>query len=70
MSFWRSFIRLPSNLFFNRWLQSQQQSILSAATVITAANLLVSVAGLLRDRFMLSLFAGDEALLKAYDAFR
>ncbi len=69
MSPWRSFLRLPSYLFSNRWLASQQRSILSAATVITAANLLVSLSGLLRDRFMLSLFAGDEQLLQAYDAF-
>ena len=69
MSPWRSFLRLPSYLFSNRWLASQQRSILSAATVITAANILVSLSGLLRDRFMLSLFAGDESLLQAYDAF-
>lgn len=70
MSAWQSFIRLPSYLFSNRWLASQQRSILSAAAVITAANILVSLSGLLRDRFMLSLYAGDEKLLQAYDAFR
>ncbi|MBQ6449582.1 oligosaccharide flippase family protein [bacterium] len=70
MSFLRRFIRLPSYLFSNRWLASQQRSIMSAASVITAANILVSLSGLLRDRFMLSLYAGHEELLQAYDAFR
>lgn len=63
-------LRLPSHLFSNRWLQAQQRSILSAATVITLANLLVSVSGLLRDRLMLAQFAGSDSLLQAYDAFR
>ena len=70
MSLWRRFIRLPSQLFVNRWLQSQQKSILSAAAVITAANLLVSITGLLRDRFLLAQYAGSDYWLKAYDAFR
>ncbi len=68
--FLTNLIHLPSQLFQNRWLQSQQRSILSAATVITAANLLVSLSGLLRDRLMLAKFASNTQLLEAYDAFR
>ncbi len=34
------------------------------------ANVLVSFSGLARDRFMLALYAGEETLLQAYDAFR
>ncbi len=66
----KKIIRLPSQLFDNRWLLSQQRSILSAATVITVANLLVSFSGLLRDRLMLGKFASSTSLLEAYDAFR
>ena len=66
----KQILHLPSQLFDNRWLQAQQKSILSAATVITVANLLVSLSGLLRDRLMLAKFAGSDTLLEAYDAFR
>ena len=61
---------LPGQLLNNRWLHQQQKSILSAATVITVANLLVSLSGLIRDRLMLAKFAASESLLQSYDAFR
>lgn len=69
-NFVKQLVRLPSQLFNNRWLQSQQRSILSAASVITVANLLVSLSGLLRDRLLLAKFAGSTQLLEAYDAYR
>ncbi|MBQ6438203.1 murein biosynthesis integral membrane protein MurJ [bacterium] len=70
MPVWKKLFHLSDRIFVNRWLESQQKSILSAATVITVANLLVSVSGLVRDRFMLSQFAGSGETLLSYDAFR
>lgn len=70
MSLLKKITHFPSAIFTNTWLQAQQKSILSAATVITVANLLVSLSGLIRDRLLLSLYAGTAATLEAYDAFR
>ncbi len=70
MFIWRILTKIPSHLFTNQWLQAQQKSILSAATVITVANLLVSLSGLLRDRMLLAKFADNIVSLQAYDAFR
>ncbi len=69
-NFIKNAVNLPSQLFNNRWLQSQQRSILSAASVITIANLLVSFSGLIRDRLLLAKFTASTQLLEAYDAYR
>lgn len=59
--------------FFNnntKWLEKQQTSILSAAFIITIANIASSVAGLLRERLLIASFFGTSASRLAYEAFQ
>lgn len=70
IKWWQQMIKVAGPLFSNHWLLTQQDSILSAAAVITLANGLVSVSGFMRDRFLLAIFAGNQISLQAYDAFR
>lgn len=70
IKWWQQMIKVAGPLFSNHWLLTQQNSILSAAAVITLANGLVSVSGFMRDRFLLAIFAGNQISLQAYDAFR
>lgn len=70
IKWWQQMIKVAGPLFSNHWLLTQQNSILSAAAVITLANGLVSVSGFMRDRFLLAIFAGNQVSLQAYDAFR
>ena len=63
------------NLFSNftgngSWLEKQQNSILSAAAVITVANVLSSLSGLVRERFLISQFFSTVAGQQAYEAFQ
>lgn len=51
------------------WLEQQQSSILSAAAIITAANIISSLAGLIRQRIMLAQFFDTEMSRQAYEAF-
>jgi putative peptidoglycan lipid II flippase len=51
------------------WLERQQTSILSAAMVITIANIFSSVAGLLRERLLISSFFDTILSQQAYEAF-
>lgn len=53
-----------------RWLEKKQNSILSAAIVITAANILSSFFGLLRERVLIKVFFGSIASERAYEAFQ
>lgn len=68
------FAPLPkiSELFFKntRWLEKKQNSILSAALIITVANVASSLSGLIRERLLISTYFGSEASQKAYEAFQ
>lgn len=52
------------------WLERKQSSILSAAAIITAANIVSSISGLIRERIMLQLFFDTERSQQAYEAFK
>lgn len=63
--------KLPQILKNNtKWLESQQTSILSAAVIITAANVISSISGLVRERQLISYFFGSEQSQQAYEAFQ
>lgn len=63
--------KLPQILKNNtRWIESQQTSILSAALIITAANVVSSLSGLLRERQLIGFFFGTEQSQQAYEAFQ
>ncbi|MBU0979004.1 murein biosynthesis integral membrane protein MurJ [Patescibacteria group bacterium] len=51
------------------WLERKQTSILSAAMVITIANIVSSAAGLLRERLLISSFFDTILSQQAYEAF-
>jgi putative peptidoglycan lipid II flippase len=64
---------LKISKFFNqntKWLEKQQTSILSAAFIITIANIVSSIAGLLRERLLISSFFDSVATQQAYEAFQ
>lgn len=62
-------IRLPSFLLPNTdWLERQQNSILSAAMIITVANVFSSLSGLLRQRLLIDFFFESDSSQKAYEA--
>lgn len=52
------------------WLAKKQNSILSAALIITIANISSSLLGLLRERVLINLFFNDIASQQAYEAFQ
>lgn len=52
------------------WLEKKQTSILSAALVITLANVFSSVFGLLRERVLIGQFFSDNQSQQAYEAFQ
>lgn len=52
------------------WLEKQQNSILSAAAVITVANVFSSLSGLIRERILISEFFSTPASQQAYEAFQ
>ena len=59
------------NLFKNgKWLEQKQNSILSAATIIAVANIMSQVAGLFRERLLISTFFSNVASQQAYEAFK
>ncbi len=66
--------KLPkiSKLFFNntKWLEKKQNSILSAAVIITLANIASSISGLIRERLLISSYFNTKASQKAYEAFQ
>ena len=61
-----------SEIFFKntRWLERKQNSILSAAVIITLANIASSVSGLIRERLLISSYFGTQQSQKAYEAFQ
>src|SRR3990172_9253257 len=59
--------------FFNNgtgWLERKQASILSAALIITVANITSSLAGLLRERLLIASFFDSPQSQQAYEAFQ
>lgn len=52
------------------WLENQQTNILSAATIITAANILSSIAGLIRERILIAYFFDNPISRQALEAFQ
>jgi putative peptidoglycan lipid II flippase len=54
----------------SKWLAKKQNSILSAAFIITAANIFSSMLGLLRERVLIKLFFSTVASQQAYEAFQ
>jgi len=62
-------LKFPS-LFANnmQWLEQKQSSILSAALIITIANIASSLAGLLRSRLLISYFFDSQSSQQAYEA--
>ncbi len=53
-----------------KWLETQQNSILSAATIISVANIVSLFAGLLRERLLIARFFETEHLRLSYEAFK
>ncbi|MFA6814337.1 MAG: murein biosynthesis integral membrane protein MurJ [Candidatus Pacebacteria bacterium] len=54
----------------SQWLAKKQNSILSAAFIITAANISSSLLGLLRERVLIKLFFNNVSSQQAYEAFQ
>jgi putative peptidoglycan lipid II flippase len=52
------------------WLEKKQTSILSAALIITVANIASSLAGLLRERLLIASFFDSPQSQQAYEAFQ
>jgi putative peptidoglycan lipid II flippase len=52
------------------WLEKQQSSILSAAVIITVANIISALSGFLRTRLLISVFFDTQASKQAYEAFK
>lgn len=65
--FWRI-----SKLFTDntKWLENQQTSILSAAVIITVANIVSSISGLVRERLLISYFFGSTTTQLEYEALQ
>jgi len=62
--------RLPKILStYTEWLERQQTSILSAAVIITVANIASAVSGLVRQRLLISHFFDTLSSRQAYEAF-
>ncbi len=65
------FLRLSKFFSQNtKWLEKQQTSILSAAFIITLANIASSLAGLVRERLLISSFFDSAVSQQAYEAFQ
>lgn len=53
-----------------KWLERKQNSILSAALVITLANIFSSIFGLWRERVLINQFFSTDSSQRAYEAFQ
>jgi putative peptidoglycan lipid II flippase len=53
-----------------KWLEKQQKTILSAALIITLANVASSLFGLIRERMLISYFFNTLESQQAYEAFQ
>lgn len=54
----------------SKWLERKQNSILSAALIITVANVLSSLSGLFRERVLIHFFFSTVETQQAYEAFQ
>lgn len=64
-------LKLPKLLTNNaKWLEKQQTTILSAALIIGGANIISSVAGLIRERLLISYFFDTPASRLSLEAFQ
>jgi putative peptidoglycan lipid II flippase len=54
---------------FPKWLEKKQTSILSAAFVITLANIIASISGLIRQRSLISIYFAKEISKLEYESF-
>jgi len=54
----------------SKWLDKKQSSILSAALIITIANVFSSLSGLLRERTLIHFFFNTVSSQQAYEAFQ
>jgi len=64
-------LKLPQIFKTNtRWLEKRQTSILSAAFIITIANIISSLSGLVRERLLISTFFNTSASQESYEAFQ
>ncbi len=64
-------ISLPKILVLNgAWLERKQESILSAALIITVANIVSSLFGLLRDRVLITYFFDTLPMRQSLEAFQ
>lgn len=62
---------IVSNVTNNtRWIEKQQNTILSAAAVITIANIFSSVSGLLRERLLIQQYFSTPSGQQAFEAFQ
>ena len=63
--------KLPTLLSNNtKWLERQQTTILSAALIIGVANIISSIAGLIRERLLISYFFDTPNSRQALEAFQ
>lgn len=56
----RKLFSLPKQLFAGDWLEKQQTTILSAAAIITIANIASAISGLVRQRLLLNIFLSTQ----------
>lgn len=61
--------QISSIFTLNNWLEQQQSTILSAATIITVATVLSAISGLVVKRTLISLFFTDPTSQQALEAF-
>jgi putative peptidoglycan lipid II flippase len=63
--------KLPRVILNNaKWLEKKQTTILSAAFIITAFNIISSLSGLIRERFLIKVYFNTVASQQAYEAFQ
>lgn len=65
IAFLRNFFKSNS-----RWLEQRQKTILSAALIITIANIFSSLSGLIRERLLIQSYFYSESSQQAYEAFQ
>ena len=61
---------LSKLLISGSWLEKKQNTILSAGIIIATANLFSLLAGIVRDRLLLSQYYGPGAAGEVYTAFQ
>lgn len=67
-----SFVSAPLARLFTsnaKWLEKQQTTIISAAAIITLANVISSISGLARQRLLISKFFNTQSSQEAFEAW-